>query len=221
MEEEIGDDDVGRFRTPKIFEHVLRDLVLPPAELRNRLPRRRSDNALLVDEDGLDARLVPREAPGEPKHQAAVARTKLDDPFRRGNGMMAHAPRHDPGVQHHRVQELEVAARPDRIGIVGRQNVEELGFEAAREGHPTSILFAQTTRPVRNNIVSAMRPGPNAMPQPAEPGLPSASSVFRMNMTVAEDMLPKSRRTPRDADIAEGAMAKARSTASTTVRPPG
>ena len=63
---------------------------------------------------------MSRKAPAKTKHQAAVARTKLDDPPRRIYGMTAHAPGHDGRVQHHRIEELEVAARPHGGGIVIR-----------------------------------------------------------------------------------------------------
>src|SRR4029453_6218480 len=40
MQEKIGDDDVGRRRRREIGEHVLRDLLLTPAELAHLGPRR-------------------------------------------------------------------------------------------------------------------------------------------------------------------------------------
>lgn len=135
MKEEICDDDVRRFRGSEIFEHVLRDLIFPPAELCNRLSRFRSHNILLVDGDNGDVPPMPREATAEPKHQTAVARAKLDDPPRRIDCMTAHAPSHDIRMQHHCIEEPKVAARPHGGGIIGWQNVEQLGLEAAGEGH--------------------------------------------------------------------------------------
>src|SRR5262245_43121173 len=54
MQEKIGDDDVGRLRRREISEHVLRDLLLPPAELANLGARRRGHDRLLIDQDGGD-----------------------------------------------------------------------------------------------------------------------------------------------------------------------
>jgi hypothetical protein len=90
---------------------------------------------LPIDKDDGDARPMPRETPAEAKHQAAVARTKLNDPPRRIYGMTAHAPGHDARVQHHRIEEPKVATRPRGGGIMGRQNVEQLGFETPVKGH--------------------------------------------------------------------------------------
>jgi hypothetical protein len=118
---------------------------------------------LAVDQDDGDARPVSREAPAQPKHQAAVARTQFDYAPRRINRVAEHAPGHDGRVQHNLVQAPKVAARPHGCRIIGRQNIEQLGFKAAGEGHRNPPPFPQAARPVRNSIVSAMRPGPNAM----------------------------------------------------------
>src|SRR5262245_2865693 len=221
MQEKIGDDHAGRRRRREVGEHVLRNLLLPPAELVHLGAGRRGHDRLLIDQDGGDARPMPRKTPGEAKHQAPVARAKLDDPFRRNRREAAQTPGHHGGMQHHRIEELEIAARVDRGGIVGRQNVEEFSLEMAREGHDRFTPLVQAARPVLNNMVSAMRPGPKAMPQPAALRSPEASNLSSTNMTVADDMLPKSRSTPREVASEAGGMAKARSTASTTVRPPG
>src|SRR5665809_157980 len=136
-----------------------------------------------------------REATAESKHQAAVARAKFDDPPRRIDSVAEHATSHDTRMQHYCIEEPKVAARPHGGRIVGRQNIEQLGFEAAGEGHVTHVS-SQAARPVRNSIVSAMRPGPNAMAQPAAFRRPASSNRFRTNIILADDMLPKSRRTP-------------------------
>src|SRR5262245_26289828 len=47
MQEKIGDDDVGRLRRREISEHVLRDLLLSPAELVNLGARHRWHDRLL------------------------------------------------------------------------------------------------------------------------------------------------------------------------------
>jgi hypothetical protein len=135
MKEEISDDDVRRVRRGEIFEYILRDLIFPPAKACNRLSRLRGHNVLLVDKDSGDARPMARKAMAKSNHQATVTRTKLDDPPRRTNCMTAHAPSHDARVQHHGVQEPKVAARPHGGRIFGRQNIEQLGFKAAEEGH--------------------------------------------------------------------------------------
>src|SRR5262245_40111479 len=110
MQEKISDDDVGRRRRRKISEHVLRNLLLPPTELTYLRARRRGHDRLLIDKDGGDTGPMPRKTPGEPKHQTPVARAKLDDPFRRNRREAAQTPGHDGGMQHHRMEELEVAA---------------------------------------------------------------------------------------------------------------
>ena len=111
MEEEIGDDDVCRFRLGEKVEHVLCDLIFSPAELCNRLFASQRDTAsLLVYKDNGDAGPMSREAPAESKHQAAVARAKFDDPPRRIDSVTEHATSHDARMQHYRIEEPKVAA---------------------------------------------------------------------------------------------------------------
>jgi hypothetical protein len=78
---------------------------------------------------------MSREATAESKHQAAVARAKFDDPPRRIDSVTKHATSHVARVQHYCIEEPKVAARPHGGGIIGWQNVEQLGLEAAGEGH--------------------------------------------------------------------------------------
>jgi hypothetical protein len=68
-------------------------------------------------------------------------------------------------------------------------------------------------------MVSAVKPGPNAMPQPRRSdGAFSISSIT--NMKVADDMFPYRRNTSRDFASAVGASFRALSMASRTERPP-
>jgi hypothetical protein len=135
MEKEIGDDDVCRFRLGEIFEHVLCDLIFPPAEPCNRRSRLGGDRVLLVHKDNGDAPPMSREATAESKHQAAVARAKFDDPPRRIDSVTKHATSHDARVQHYCIEEPKVAARPHGGRIIGRQNIKQLSFDATGRGH--------------------------------------------------------------------------------------
>ena len=62
---------------------------------------------------------------------------------------------------------------------------------------------------MRNRIVSATRPGPNAMAQPLVPGAASRISRSSTNITVPDDMLPKSLSTPRETASAVGGNSRA------------
>lgn len=154
MKEEIGDDDVCRFRLGEIFEHVLCDLIFPPAKPCDRRSRLRGDRILLVYKDNGDAPPMPRETTAESKHQAAVARAKFDDPVRRIDSVTEHATSHDTRMQHDCIEEPKVAARPHGGRIIGRQNIEQLGFEAAVECHVTTSLLK---RPGRFDTASSQR----------------------------------------------------------------
>src|SRR6185312_2375427 len=74
---------------------------------------------------------------------------------------------------------------------------------------------------LRNAMISAARPGPNDMAQPLAPRNFAHMSFSSTNITVADDMLPYCRSTLREAESASPSRSSARSTASSTVRPPG
>jgi hypothetical protein len=92
-------------------------------------------NVLFVDEDDRNTRPMPRQTPTKPKHETAVACTKLDDSLRRLHRMATHAPGHDGRVQHHCIEEPKVTTRSFGGRIVGRQDIEQFGFEATGKGH--------------------------------------------------------------------------------------
>src|SRR5579863_2833754 len=187
MQEQIRADNVGARRRGALQEreHVCFRRLDRPSE-RGKLARGRGmQEILLIDQDHADISPARGEALGDAQHKGAIARTQLDD---RGGltreGIAQQSLRHDAGLQHPRVDAAQVASRPQGARVIRRERVEPFRFDDARRAHSRAQLAAsscvwpssasdavaasccQGFPSARNNIVSATRPGPNAMAQP-------------------------------------------------------
>ena len=80
--------------------------------------------------------------------------------------MLAQQPGHDRGLEHQRIDADEIAARMNRLRIVGRKSVEDFGLDAPQR----NASRQRAHHAVRNIMVSVVNPGPNAMPQPMQAG---------------------------------------------------
>jgi hypothetical protein len=49
--------------------------------------------------------------------------------------MLGQRGRHDASVHHQRIGAPYVAPRPDGAGVIGRQLIEQFGFNPARKAH--------------------------------------------------------------------------------------
>src|SRR5687767_9585165 len=155
------------------------------------------------------------------KHQGPVSRPDLQYGTRLAvpPGTLQR-PFDDRRMTHEQIQAFQVVAGAHGAPVVGGQRIEPFGLNPPRPFHgckPSGELCL----PLRNRIVSATRPGPNAMANPVASGRAERRISARTKTTVADDMLPNRLSTSRDAQSDCAGNSKARATASSTVRPPG
>ena len=121
------------------------------------------------------------------------------------------------GAEHQPIYKAQIAPRRRARRVIRRQHIEPFRLDAAGKHH------VRVTPPPRGSA-SSRQPDRDRKTwrSPHPPGRPAATIDSSTNVTVAEDILPKSPQdVARDVASAVGASSKARSTASSTVRPPG
>ena len=107
-----------------------------------------------------------------------VTAAEFDDAPRPERDMCPKRPDHDPPLPHDAVDTPQIAPRCTRLGCVGRETVQQFRMNGAMEEFAAHAA-------IPNVIVSAVSPGPKAIPHPFAPGSGFSSIFSRTDITVA------------------------------------
>ena len=193
MQKKVGDDHVPTFETAARgiglsgpIHDVHNSLLDRPSVLRVPIHRCLGHQRLTIQQSHFDFGPGRCQRLGDTQHQAAVARTKLEDSewlcSAAKTQHIGQRPEHNGARAHHPMHALQITSRTHRGRIVFCQAVKRFSGDNSLHHHCTF-----------SNAPWQLNPAPNDDSHHHPPGASSASAASSTKYTNALDRLPYSR----------------------------